>query len=267
MRFRSANLIAISHERMGGGMLLLLLLCSTAAFASEMAVSALSVDAALAANVPLVFSGDTARSLLEARGAAASSSSGLRDHIPALRQLAQLGSVVVEWGAHDQAMTWALLRGVSDAPSGPRRFFSSAGMDALPPELSEPLGRALGVNISLNFGMDALAGGADVLVLDGMHSFGALSQVLRAAAPHVRGFIAIPRTETFGLVSETVRSGGDVAAAAASASFPALHAAVGTKAALFDFLASPAGMTEWTVSAHFPNGCGLTVLRRVAGLH
>lgn len=252
-------------------MLLLLLsslfLCATSVVASEMAVSALSVDAALAANVPLVFSGDTARSLVETRGAVASSSSGLRDHVPALRQLAQLGSVVVEWGAHDLAMTWALLRGVSDAKSGPRRFFSNAGTDALPPELSEPLGRALGVNISLKNGMDALAGGADVLVLDGMHSFGALSQVLSAAAPHVRGFIAIPRTETFGLVSETVRLGGDVAATAASAGFPALHAAVGSKAALFDFLASPTGLTEWTVSAHFPNGCGLTVLRRVAGLN
>lgn len=235
--------------------------------AAEIAVSALSVNDALANHIPLVFSATTARAFVESRATASSSTSAIVDHLPALRQLAALGNSVVEFGTRDIAVTYALLAGVSEsAPrSGrPRRFTSGAGAAQLPIELTLPLGRALEVNISLRYGMDALIDGADVLVIDGLQNYGALSRALTMAASRVRGFIAIPRSEAFGLVSETVRLGLDVSAAAAAEGWLPIHEAAGTKAAIFDFLASPTGIREWSLSAHFSNGGGLTVLRRIA---
>ena len=229
-------------------------------------ISALSVDAALAAHVPLVFSEERAKGFLEARGLASVSASSLSEHLPALRQLAALGSSVVQLGdVRDVAVTWSLLAGLAESQNKPRRFASRVGTDVLPSELALPLARALEMNISRGSNdVDLLAGGADVLVIDGRQSYGALSSALAAAAPYVNRFIAVPRTESFGLLSETVRSGGDVATAAASAGWDPMQEAAGTKAALFDFISSPSGLREWALSAHFANGGGLTLLRRIA---
>jgi len=247
-------------------------------------VAALSVDAALAARVPLALSAETARALLDARLAGARASP-LAAHLPALRQLAALGGAVAALGARDAGALWALLAGAADAAAADaagagaggggaapaRRLFladAAAAGDALPPALAAPLARALALDVSVAPpGADALAlaGGVDVLFLDGARCYGALARALAAAAPRVRGLIAVPATEACGLVSDAVLAGADAGAVAAAAGLPrALDAAAGLKAALFDFLASKEGAREWALSAHFPNAGGLTVLRRVA---
>jgi len=121
-------------------------------------VAALSVDAALAARVPLALSAETARALLDARLAGARASP-LAAHLPALRQLAALGGAVAALGARDAGALWALLAGAADAAAADaagagaggggaapaRRLFladAAAAGDALPPALAAPLARA-----------------------------------------------------------------------------------------------------------------------------
>lgn len=243
----------------------LFILLAPRLYSAEAPVSALSVDAALLAGIPLTFTAESARALVSERASPpASNASGLLEHTSALTQLAALVSSAAEVGARESFSAWALLAGLAgDSATRPGKRFvrvttptTAAGFER---ELIAPLSRALGVAITTP---EELTEPVDVLLLDGHRSYGALSRALAALAPRITQFIAVPHTEAFGLVSETVRRGEDASAAGAARGWPALEAASGVKAALFDFIAS--GSTrEWALSAHFPNGGGLTILRRV----
>jgi hypothetical protein len=244
----------------------LFLVCASRALSEPAPVSALSVDAALLAGIPLTFTAESARALVSARAAPpASNASGLLEHAAALSQLAALAGSAAEVGARESFSAWALLAGLAgDAPARSGKRFvrvspvgaAAGGFEAA---LVAPLARALGVTIATP---DELAETVDVLLLDGARRYGALSRALAALAPRVALFIAVPHTEAFGLVSETVRRGEDASATGAARGWPALEAASGVKAALFDFLAAGSAR-EWALSAHFPNGGGLTILRRI----
>jgi hypothetical protein len=257
-----------------------------AAAQAPVGVTALSVEQAVSAGIPLAFSPATALAALHARHAATLPPlqsapplprASLQPHLPALRQVAQLCASAAALGARDSAPLWALFLGLAEAqaaaqaarqqqrlPPPPRAWLHCArwagggggggdGWDA-PPALLQPLGRALGVEVSEGapgvglWDLGSSGGAVDFLLLDGARSHGALLRDLLALAGRVSKYIGLPHSEY------APHEGG-------SGSEPPLHT-TGIKAALFDFLFLHNGTGAWEVSAHFANHAGFTLLGR-----
>ena len=125
-----------------------------------------------------------------------------------------------------------------------------------PPALLLPLGRALGVDVSLGEpsagpwqlggGIEAAPAAVDFLLLDGARSHGELLRDLLGLAPRASKYIGLPHSEY------APREGGGE---------PPLHT-TGVKAAVFDFLFLHNNSGAWEVSAHFANHAGFTLLGR-----
>jgi hypothetical protein len=274
----------------------LLLLCSLAllARATSPGVHSLTVEEAVEAGIPLAFSPATALAALHARHAASlpppsapQPRASLQPHLPALRQVAQLCASAATVGARDSAPLWALFLGLAEAqhaaqavrqareqlqqqslpalPPVPRAWLHSEPWGAAsspadaPPALLLPLGRALGVDVSLGapgvgpWQLAAAAGGAaavDFVLLDGARSHGEVLRDLLSLAPRAGKYIGLPHSEY--APREGAGGGG---------SEPPLHT-TGVKAAVFDFLFVHNNTAAWEVSAHFGNHAGFTLLGR-----
>lgn len=271
----------------------LLLLCSLAllARAASPGVHSLTVEEAVEAGIPLAFSPVTALAALHARHAASLPPPGapqprasLQPHLPALRQVAQLCASAATVGARDSAPLWALFLGLAEAqhaaqavrqareqqqqqplPPVPRAWLHSEPWGAAsshadaPPALLLPLGRALGVDVSLGapgagpWQLAAASGGGgggaaavDFVLLDGARSHGEVLRDLLSLAPRAGKYIGLPHSEY------APREGGGE---------PPLHT-TGVKAAVFDFLFVHNNTAAWEVSAHFGNHAGFTLLGR-----
>ena len=216
---------------------------------------------------------------------------GLQPHFPALRQIAQLCASAADLGARDSGPLYALLLGLAEgqarvqaqhaqlaqaalgaqgapapAPAPPPRAFlhsarwagsgsgggGGSGVGAAPASLLLPLGRALGVDVSVGApgeGPWELPRAVDFLVLDGARSHGAVLQDLLALAPRAQKFLGLPHSE---LAPPDAGSGEGAAAQATG---------MALKAAVFDFLFI-GNNSDWQVQAHFSNAGGFTLLGR-----
>ena len=215
----------------------------------------------------------------------------LRPHLPALRQVAQLCASAADLGARDSGPLFALLLGLAEgqarvqaqhaqlvqaavgaqgapapapAPAPPPRAFlhsarwagsgSGSGVGAAPASLLLPLGRALGVDVSVGAPGEGqpweLPRAVDFLVLDGARSHGAVLRDLLALAPRAQKFIGLPHSE---LAPPDAGSSGGAAAHAPG---------MALKAAVFDFLYPGNNSAQWEVQAHFSNDAGFTLLGR-----
>jgi len=264
-------------------------------------VHALSLSEALAAGFQVTFSpgpSGTGRATAESRYRGALETSSLRDHLPAIRQLAGLVASVRVVGARDSGTLWAVLCGLSEARESPGEASSSSSSSSgnsmrpvhftpweasprdpeLNPALLSPLGASLGLSVRIH--PPALTpppqplSSSELLILDGSRCYQGLARDLHALAPYTARFIAIPSTQAAGLVSEAVLGGHsplekarewgvelNVPGERGGFGGPEAHlgAAAGLKAAIFDFLAQN---LEWRLSSHFPNAGGFTILAK-----
>lgn len=190
--------------------------------------------------------------------------SDIRDHLPALREVARECSSVMEIGIRDMVSTWAVLQGLSE--NGLRsKHYIGIDLDLPPVDKFDKASRlSKECNIVFDFWQindmaiaieDVPA--IDFLFIDSLHTYCHLTYELEKFCPKVCKYIAMHDTsEPWGEIDDFQQYSGDYS------EYPAHfdRTRKGLWAAVEDFLIRH---PEWTLHKRYYNCHGLTILKRI----
>lgn len=160
----------------------------------------------------------------------------LHEHLPTLCRYASQCTHVTEMGVWRVCSSWALLA------AGPKRMISYDVIRHVEVDDLERLGKTVcDFEFRQQNVLDVDIEETDLLFIDSLHTYTQLSAELAKHSPHVRKWIILHDTVTFGAHGQ-------------DESVPGLWAAVEK------FVADSGGV--WRIAEHFTNNNGLTVLSR-----
>lgn len=187
--------------------------------------------------------------------------SDIYEHLTVLKQLAKECGSVVEIGKRSVGSTWALLNGLAESSEAERTYLE---IEVFPPVLEKLyLSKKLAYenNISFQFieGNDLhldLKDRADLLFIDGTHTYCHVTYELEKFAPKINKYIVMHDTNLPWGYQNDIEYQGDYS------EYPEAidRTKKGLSAAVNDFLAKNPG---WILAERRFNNHGLTVLKRV----
>ena len=185
--------------------------------------------------------------------------SDIHEHLPHLKRLAKECSSVVEVGMRTMNSSWALLQGLAESSLDGCSYIG-IDLNAPPKEIfNRAQNLAIRNGISFVFfqanDMDIDIEPTDLLFIDTLHTYCHLTYELEKFAPKVGKYIAMHDTdEPFGFVDDFWYEGN-------YSEYPETidRSKKGLWLAVQDFLARH---PEWSLSEHYYNNHGFTVLKR-----